>query len=428
MISMGRSVALIGDELARGGSGPIQGAASVLWGLLGGGMIADEIGSGGVGSAGRHRQQTPQTFVVRVGSFRWKTAAVLLIVAGWTASYAAALAILLIDGTATDVHWTASQDTVAITAWVVVIGGVVAAAVVGVRWWRRPAVEATGQAITVYQRRPVAIPWTMIAGVPGPEPGGSPGGRGRVIVLADGRELKVPGLDKLASLAAQRQDLPGPAAPAAPADGSLRSWLPFPVPAAWPIPAYPQAGQRRKRRTDQLPGPAVQQVKIGFPRRFSCIMLAPLFFSLMVMFPRGNGGVQPGVDLGGGLVVALVFGATAALVILCCWVTLTRTVAAGPGWLAWRPRLTRRWRILPLADVVSTIDLQRPRRTGVRLSRADGTGLRLRNPELAAGLGAAASVQLAEHPAATAEFLAAVLADAPLAKLVCGPSGSATEP
>jgi len=77
---------------------------------------------------------------------------------------------------------------------------------------------------------------------------------------------------------------------------------------------------------------------------------------------------------------------------------------------------------------VSTIDLQRPRRTGVRLSRADGTGLRLRNPELAAGLGAAASAQLAEHPAATAEFLAAVLADAPLAKLVCGPSGSATEP
>jgi DivIVA domain-containing protein len=54
------------------------------------------------------------------------------------------------------------------------------------------------------------------------------------------------------------------------------------------------------------------------------------------------------------------------------------------------------------------IDLQWPRRNGVLLSRADGTGLRLRNPELAAGLGATASAQLAGHPAATAEFLTAV--------------------
>jgi hypothetical protein len=69
--------------------------------------------------------------------------------------------------------------------------------------------------------------------------------------------------------------------------------------------------------------------------------------------------------------------------------------------------------MLPLAHVVSTIDMQWPHRNGVRLSRADGTGLRLRNPELAAGLGATASAQFAEHPAATAEFLAAVLADAP---------------
>lgn len=115
------------------------------------------------------------------------------------------------------------------------------------------------------------------------------------------------------------------------------------------------------------------------------------------------------VDVVGFIVVGLVSEAAVAVAILCCWVTLSRTVVVGPGWLAWQPRLTRRWRILPLADVVSTIDLQWPRRQGVRLSRADGSGLRLRNPELAAGLGAAAGPQLAEHPAATAEFLTAVL-------------------
>jgi hypothetical protein len=209
----------------------------------------------------------------------------------------------------------------------------------------------------------------------------------------------------------------------------MRSWLSFSLPAAWPVPAYPGAGQLRKRRADQLPGPALQEVKIGFPWWHYCwILLAPLLFGLLVMFPDSNGGARSGVDLGGGFLVALVFEAVAALVILCCWVTLTRTVVAGAGWLAWRPRLTRRWRMLPLAEVVSTIDLQWPRRNGVRLSRAKGTGLRLRKPELAAGLGAAASAQLAEHPAATAEFVAAVLADASLAKLACSPSGSAPEP
>jgi hypothetical protein len=352
----------------------------------------------------------------------------LLIVAGWTASSYAAMAIAQIDGAATDIHWTPAQDAVGTTAFVVAIGGIVAAAVAGVRWWRRPSVQATGQAITVYQRRPVAIPWTMIADVPGREPEGSPRGRRRALVLADGRELKARGLTKLARLAAQRQDLPAPAAPAALTGGSLRPWLPFPVPAAWPIPAYPRAGQLRKRRMDQLPGPPLQQVKIRFPRGFSWLMLPPLFFGLMVMLPDSNAGAQSGADLGGGLVTALVFEATAILMILCCWVTLTRTVAAGHGWLAWRPRLTRRWRMLPLADVVSTIDLQWPRRTGVRLSRADGTGLRLRNSELAAGLGATARAQLAEHPATTAEFLTAVLADAPPAKSVRGPNGSPTGP
>lgn len=377
-------------------------------------MTADQIHGDGAGSAGRDRQQTPETLAIRVRSYRWKMAAALLIVAGWPVSYAVALAIVQIDGAATDVHWTPSQDAVGTTAYVVGIGGIVAAAVVAVRWWRRPAVQVTGQAITVYQRRPVAIPWTMIVDVSGPEPMGSPRGWGRAIVLANGRELKVRGLDRLARPAARRQHLPGPAAPATPAAGSLRSWLPFPVPAAWPVPAYPQAGQLGKRRADQLPGPALQQVKIGFPwRQLGWIMLAPLALGLLVMFPGRNGGAQYGVDVGGGLVVALALAAVAAWVILCCWVTLTRTVAAGRGWLAWRPRLTRRWRMLPLADVVSTIDLQWPDRNGVRLIRADGTGLRLRNRELAAGLGAAARAQLAEHPAVTAEFLAAVLADAP---------------
>lgn len=61
-----------------------------------------------------------------------------------------------------------------------------------------------------------------------------------------------------------------------------------------------------------------------------------------------------------------------------------------------------------LADVVSTIDLLWPGRRGVRLSRADGSGLRLRPADLAACIGPALAPQLAEHPAATAEFLEAL--------------------
>jgi hypothetical protein len=39
------------------------------------------------------------------------------------------------------------------------------------------------------------------------------------------------------------------------------------------------------------------------------------------------------------------------------------------------------------------------------MSRTDGSGLRIRNPEPAAGLAAAIGPQLAEHQAASAEFL-----------------------
>jgi hypothetical protein len=360
------------------------------------------------------RRRAPDSLTVRVRSYRWKAAAFFLVVAGWTASVAAALAILQIDGAETAVHYTPSQDAVGVTAMVVGVGGAVAAVVVAVRWWRRSALQLTAQAFTVFQRHPVAIPWTMIADVPGAGPAGSAGGQDRRIVLANGQELKVRGLGRLAKLAARRQGTPGLAAPAAPMGSSMRSWLPFSVPAAGPVPAYSGAGQLGRRRADQLPGPALQEVRIGFPWPQYCwIMAAPLLAGLLVLFPGGMGdgsaGPHPsGIDVGGSIVVALVFEAVAALVILCCWVTLTRAVAVGPGWLAWRPRPARRWRILPLADVVSTIDLQWPRRNGVRLSRADGTGLRLRTPELAAGLGATASSQLAGHPAATAEFLTAV--------------------
>lgn len=303
-----------------------------------------------------------------------------MIVTGWWASLVAMGAILQIDGTVNADHMSPSQDAVGVTASVVGLGGAVAAVVVAVRWWRRPALRLTGQALTIYQRRPVAIPWTMIAEVSGPGPVGSPDGRGRRIVLVDGRELKVRGLGRLARFAARRQD---PAAPVAPLGSSMRSWLSFPLPAALPVPVFPEAGQPRKRRAGQLPGPALHEVKIRFlwpPYRL--ILLLPLSFGFMVLV-----GGQSGLDVGGSIMVTLVSEAAAALMVLCCWVTLTRTVAAGPGWLAWRPQLTRRWRILALADVVSTIDLQWPRRTGVRLSRADGTGLRLRNPELATGLG-----------------------------------------
>lgn len=49
--------------------------------------------------------------------------------------------------------------------------------------------------------------------------------------------------------------------------------------------------------------------------------------------------------------------------------------------------------------------MQWPSRQGVRMSRTDGSGLRIRNPEPAASLAAAIGPQLAEHQAASAEFL-----------------------
>jgi hypothetical protein len=220
-------------------------------------MTGAGIRGDGESSLGRDRQETPETLVVRARSYRWKAAAVLLIVAGWVASSAVASAIL--QSTAPRRTFTTLPRKM---PWGSRPYGRYRRYGRGRRGCRAVVATASGAGDRPGRHHlsapPGRDPWTMIADVPDPETGGSPDGRGRGIVLTDGRELKVRGLDKLARLAAQRQDLPAPAAPAASAGSWLRSWLPFPLPAAWPVPAYPQARQLRKRRADQLPGPALQ--------------------------------------------------------------------------------------------------------------------------------------------------------------------------
>lgn len=210
------------------------------------------------------------------------------------------------------------------------------------------------------------------------------------LVLVNGRFLGVEALSRLAEPVPRPQDrLVAPAV-------------------ARSVPAYPALGAQRKVQ-QSLPGLPEQRIQAAFQwRHFRRLFILPLYAGFLVMFPDGNGGAQSGIDVGGAVVVALCFEVIAGVAVLACWVTLTRAMAVGSGWIAWRPRFARRWRVLALADVVSTIDLQWPRRSGVRLSRFDSSGLRLRPAELAAGISPGLAQQLAEHPAATAEFLRAL--------------------
>jgi len=315
--------------------------------------------------------------VVRVRAYAWKMAALPLVIVGWTTTLLAVAAILQIDNAATAPNFTPSQDAVGVTAMVVGLSGAVGVVVAAVRWWRRPAVTITPTAVTIYRYRPVSIPWPMIAEVAG-------GG----VVLSGGRRIASTALRRL------REPVNRPET------GQSGT--------AAPVPVYPEPSTRA-RRGNRPPGAAVQRVQLPFPwSSFRWLVLLPLFFGLLVMFPNGNGGAQSGVDIGGAIVVVLCFEALAAASVFCCWLTLTRTVMIGSGWIAWRPRMHRRWRILPLSELVSTIDTQWPRRSGVRLSRADGSGVRIRNREVGAGLAAPLGQQLAEHPAATPDFLAAL--------------------
>jgi hypothetical protein len=148
------------------------------------------------------------------------------------------------------------------------------------------------------------------------------------------------------------------------------------------------------------------------------LLIAPLLIGLLASLPRGAGadaGALAVVDsrwgsgIHGGLVVAAVFEAATLLVTWCSWSTLTRAVVVGEGWLAWRPRSARRWRTLALFEVVSMTDQRwQSRHSGVRLSRANGGGVFLRQGELDQGIGWALGAQLAEHPAATPAALEAL--------------------
>ncbi len=248
------------------------------------------------------------------------------------AAWLVAVAILLIDGALTAVHYTPSQDAVGLTAAVVGFGTAIFVVIVAIRWWRRPAVTISYSTVTTYRRRPLAVPWPMIVEVIRGAQSGSSGHRALGVLLADSRFITVNALRHLAEPVARPQGLRAESAA-----------TPY-------VPAYPDLSAQ-ETMPDALAGPTLQ---------------------------------------------------------LSCWVTLTRVITVGSGWIAWRPRFTWQWRVLAPADVVSTIDLQWPRRRGVRLSRADSSGLRLRPAELAAGIGPELARQLAEHPAATAEFLEAL--------------------
>ena len=356
------------------------------------------------------------TEVFRLDSLRWKAAATLLLLVGVLAAFGLAAGILQIDGAATADQFTPSQDAVGLTAFVVGVGGAVAAAVVAVRWWRRPALQATLEAVTVYNRRPVAVPWPMISMVSHDHD--APG-----LILVNGAFLRARCIRRL-TRPLVRSAASGTPAPAT--DGpNTTDRIPAPrlSTSLHRAPIYMGDGGRPDRRVEKLPGRILAQVRTEPPWAiFRWIMIAPLCAGLLVLLPDGDGGAQSGVDVGGAAVVVLVFGVLVATVLLGFWMTLSRTVAVGEGWVAWRPRLARQWRILRLADLVSTIDLRWTARTGVRMSRVDGTGMHLRAPELTQGLGSVLSAELLGHPAARAE-LDAVLSASPVAATPMGGMG-----
>jgi hypothetical protein len=329
---------------------------------------------------GRRKGKAKGDVVLRtVGSVRWTFAGVIALVIGWLATIGAVAVILQIDGAASAQHFTPSQDAVGVTALVVGLSGAALSVITLVRWWRRPALAVRADGLAVYQLRPVAVPWAMTAEPLLAGPGGRDSKWG--LRLVNGSALRARALRRV-------PDLSRPAGGGDP-----------PAEVRW---AYGPPGPRRRRarRCAELPGTALATSATPFHLgQWRWLMTAPLFLGLLVLLPDGEGGAQSGVDIGGAVVVTLVLEALVAALLTAVWATLSRSVAVGETWVAWHPRGARRWRVLDFADVVSAIDLVWPPRPGVRLSRADGGGLRVRPAELAADTGAALRRRLASHPA-----------------------------
>lgn len=368
--------------------------------------------SGSAESQARRPGGIPADVVAKAGSWRWKVLAALVLLAGCLACLLAVSVILQIDGAANADHFNTAQDVVGVTATFVGFGGLIAVLVYTVSFARRPALAVSDDHLYVFNLRPLGLAWTMVKDV-------RTGQRRRLIPVVRATTI----------------DLVG--------GGTVivrfgRSWLRS-EPDSPPLPrrAADAIEQRLQRPTSGLRN---SDLAAGLPRRSRELpeqplawgpdrsgerrkFLAPAFAAVLVV-----AGPVAGIQSGSGhrfymgqYLLALGAVATSAILLgLAAWSRSARRLAVGPGWVAWRPRGFRRWRILSFGDIASTWS-RSARVPGLTLKRADGTGVLVRFRELTHDVQIALDQQLSSHPALDRQARG-LLALPPF------PSGSAAKP
>jgi hypothetical protein len=275
------------------------------------------------------------------------------------------------------------------------------------RWWLRPSLQDPENAVVVGRLRPVAVPRSMIAEMIGP--GGRSRRGGYRLLLVNGEVVRWRERPQVATnvdALSCNQRLQATSA----GDRDRRS----------DFSRSPRKRGRARRRLTHLPDDTLVSARarltspgsVSVRQFYVTMLLVPLLFPLFAMFPESDNGTRhPRLPLGAVGKLALLTWVPVAIWLALRWRRETRTIAVGPTWIAWRSRLALSWRVLPFSEVVSTMQLpgQRPE-YGMRLSRADGTALRLRLSDLfpnsssaslggVSDVGAVLKAQLAEHPA-----------------------------
>jgi hypothetical protein len=331
----------------------------------------------------------------RVPSSRWRGTGILCGLGGLAGGLVAVILIGTIDNTDDVVVAQSIAQNVVITV-ALVIGSVLAVTGIGccIAFWRRPAAQLAADGILVRNWRAVFVPWPLIADAAIPQL--STGGARPGLLLKNGQVVALRYAASIASYpTAEQQYENSPVLHqlrAAIPGGNTRSEPPALIPAA-------RVAEGSLGRQD-LPGPAVTTLpRSRMPARMYSLFYVGLIIVVRVLL-NAHGFFSGNTVLAIATVVGLI-----CVVLVAAWTRMNRQVIIGADWIAWRPRVTTRWYVLPYTQVVSLTVRQPNRLTPelVRLRRADGRGIGLRPEEIRAGAGQPLLEAFADSAALTSQ-------------------------
>jgi hypothetical protein len=360
---------------------------------------------------------------LRAASPSWRALALAVVLVGVPAGIAACAALLQIDAD-TLVPTSAADAFVAVMALVIGFGGICCGSILlGLRWWARPAAAITPAGVVVYNWRPLLVPWPMISAVTSLPRSGRGPGPGLALVNGEVVALRfVPQTPFWSAPDGARfgrfdvTEMIGQARPGnKPADRAAATER------------HKLGPLLRRHELPEILYTALAARRLPWSWWAAPFVIAFLSFGRLATVAHHQSIDAAQILSAMGAILIALFLAVAVI-----WARWARAVAIGADWIAWRPRLATRWRVVSADELVSIapgVDVSRRgvaprtpwtgrRRSGgqiasygpfapadldIALCRSDGRGIRLGPNELDGGTAAALLQAFGSHPGLTDE-------------------------